>query len=312
MRSLVPGWMVLFVAAVTVVAAKRPVKKPAHPLDEQILRVQVLLDRAHLSPGQIDASKGTVTRLMLSAFQSQHGLPPNGEPDDATMKALEQERESVPTVTPYSVVYDDVRGPFHSLPGDMVQLAKLPALNYQSAWDGLGEKFHCSPSLLRKLNPKEFSLKPGDQIMAPNIHRDMPQGAVRVVVSKSAQRVQALGADGKAVATYPATIGSEHDPLPIGEWKVTKVEWNPIFYYNPKLFWNAGPKDAKATIQAGPRNPVGAVWIGLNKEHYGLHGTPDPAGIGHTASHGCVRLTNWDALELAQLVSPGTAVEFKE
>jgi lipoprotein-anchoring transpeptidase ErfK/SrfK len=302
----------LAVTAITLPAAKRPVKKTPPPVDQQILQVQVLLDRAHFSPGQIDASMGDVTHLMLATFQSQHNLPASGNPDDATNQALEQNQQSVPTTVNYTIVYDDVRGPFNPLPSSMMAQAKLPSLNYRSPWDGLGEKFHCSPALLHRLNPQQKSLNPGDRITVPNIHHDVPQGAASVVVSKASRIVQVLDASGKPIANYPATIGSEHDPLPIGDWKVTKVDWNPTFYYDPNLFWNANPKDAKATIKPGPRNPVGAVWIGLDKEHYGIHGTPDPAGIGHAASHGCVRLTNWDATEIGQMVSPGMPVIFKE
>jgi lipoprotein-anchoring transpeptidase ErfK/SrfK len=300
------------ITGLTLYAGKRPVKKSAPPVDQQALRVQVLLDRAHFSPGQIDASVGNVTHLMLDAFQTQHGLPASGTPDEATIQTLQEGQESVPATTFYTIVYDDVRGPFNPLPSDMMAEAELPALNYQSPWDGLGEKFHCSPALLHRLNPKQAGLKPGDQITIPNIHHDIPQGAASVKVSKSARTVQVLDSGGKPIATYPATIGSEHDPLPIGQWKVTKVEWNPTFYYNPNLFWDAKPEDAKAKIKPGPRNPVGVVWIGLNKEHYGLHGTPVPGSIGHTESHGCVRLTNWDATELAQMVSAGTPVDFEE
>lgn len=302
----------LVITGLTLYADNRPVKKSGSQVDPQALRVQVLLDRAHFSPGQIDASVGNVTHVILAAFQTQHGLPASGAPDEATVQALEQGQESVPTTTSYTVVYDDVRGPFNPLPSDMMAEANLPALNYQSAWDGLGEKFHCSAALLHRLNPKQAGLKPGDQLTVPNVHRDIPQGAASIKVSKAARTVQALDAGGQPIATYPATIGSEHDPLPIGTWKVTKVEWNPAFYYNPNLFWDAKPQDAKATIKPGPRNPVGVVWIGLDKEHYGLHGTPVPATVGHSESHGCVRLTNWDAAELAQMASRGTPVNFEE
>ena len=314
MRSLAIS-AALVVTALTLAGAKRPVKpvkKGPQPVDQQILQVQVLLDRAHFSPGQIDASMGNVTRLMLGAFQSQHNLPTTGNPDQATMQALEQNQQSTPTTVSYAISYDDVRGPFNPVPPNMMEQAKLPALNYASPWDGLGEKFHCSPALLHRLNPDQKSVKPGDQITVPNIHHDMPQGVASISVSKSSRIVQALDANGKPVANYPATIGSEHDPLPIGDWKVTKVEWNPTFYYDPNLFWNANPKDAKAVIKPGPRNPVGAVWIGLDKEHYGIHGTPDPGAIGHAASHGCVRLTNWDATELGQMATAGMPVLFKE
>ena len=87
---------------------------------------------------------------------------------------------------------------------------------------------------------------------------------------------------------------------------------NPIYNYNPDLFWDADPADAKAKIAAGPNNPVGVVWIGINVPHYGIHGTPEPGRIGHSASHGCVRMTNWDATRVADLVRDGTPVVFEE
>jgi lipoprotein-anchoring transpeptidase ErfK/SrfK len=109
----------------------------------------------------------------------------------------------------------------------------------------------------------------------------------------------------------PVTSGSEHDPLPIGQWKVTSINWMPPFNYNPDLFWDADPSHTKAQINPGPNNPVGVTWVDIDKEHYGIHGTPEPSKIGHTESHGCVRLTNWDAARLAALVAPGTPVTFK-
>lgn len=249
---------------------------------------------------------------MLTAFQRAHGLPAGGEPDHDTLASLELQTQNAPTLVQYTVTYDDVRGPFAPIPPGMLLQAKLKGLGYTSVFDELGEKFHASPGLLKQLNPAERAMKPGDVIVVPNIHQDLSGKTARIVVSKSSRTVQALDNNGKLIAEYPATIGSEHDPLPIGEWKVTKVFWNPVFYYNPKLFWDARPSDAKAVIRPGPRNPVGAVWIGLNLEHYGLHGTPDPGAIGHVTSHGCVRLTNWDAIELGRLTDAGTPVTFKE
>ena len=149
-------------------------------------------------------------------------------------------------------------------------------------------------------------------IVVPAVVRAPAHRAARVVVSKSRRTVTAYGAGGALLAQYPATVGSEHDPLPIGDWKVTGIQHNPVFHYNPDLFWDADPKDQKAKIAAGPNNPVGVVWIGLTKEHYGIHGTPEPGKIGHTESHGCIRLTNWDADELSRMVSKGTPVVMKE
>ena len=146
----------------------------------------------------------------------------------------------------------------------------------------------------------------------PNSARTSPAKAARVEVSKSQRTVIAYSPDEKILAQYPATIGSEHDPLPIGDWKITVVKMNPIFNYNPNLFWDAKPEDSKATIKPGPNNPVGLVWMGLSKEHYGIHGTPSPGTIGHTESHGCIRLTNWDAVELAGMVDVGTPAILKE
>jgi lipoprotein-anchoring transpeptidase ErfK/SrfK len=140
---------------------------------------------------------------------------------------------------------------------------------------------------------------------------DPAAGDVTVQVSKSDSSVRVLAADGKVLFFAPVTTGSEHDPLPPGEWKVTGVDWHPVFHYNPDLFWDAKPGDSKATIKAGPNNPVGVVWINLSLEHYGMHGTPEPANIGKTESHGCVRLTNWDAVRLASLVKRGTPVIFQ-
>ena len=136
--------------------------------------------------------------------------------------------------------------------------------------------------------------------------------AASVTVSKSRSVAQAVDGSGRVVFFAPITAGSEKDPLPIGEWKVKGVAKDPSFHYNPDLFWDADPDHAKAKIPAGPNNPVGVVWIDLDKEHYGLHGTPEPSKVGHAESHGCVRLTNWDAETLAGLVEVGTPVLFVE
>ena len=148
--------------------------------------------------------------------------------------------------------------------------------------------------------------------MVPNVITMAPGAAASVVVSKSDSSVTAYDAQGKPLAYYVATVGSEPDPLPLGDWKINGVAHNPVFHYDPKLFWNAKPQDEKAAIQAGPRNPVGVVWIDLSKDHYGIHGTPDPSLIGHAQSHGCIRLTNWDASQLAEMVKPGTPALLRE
>jgi len=140
----------------------------------------------------------------------------------------------------------------------------------------------------------------------------MPATAAQVIVDKSDSTVALADAGGKVYAQYPATTGSEHDPLPIGEWKINGVARDPVFHYNPDLFWDADPSHAKAKIPAGPNNPVGVAWIDLSKPHYGIHGTPEPSTIGKTQSHGCIRLTNWSAREVASAVAPGTPALLQE
>ncbi|HLG98581.1 MAG TPA: L,D-transpeptidase [Bryobacteraceae bacterium] len=275
-----------------------------------VVRMQILLDRAHFSPGQIDGQYGENLRIALQAYQAAHQLPVTGVGDAGTWQALDN--DNAPVLVPYVITPQDTAGPFQKIPADMMQQAKLKFLGYESPEDELGERFHISPALLSNLNPGKNLANAGEQIMVPNVQRNYMPQAAKIVVSRSRGAVTVLAPDETILAQYPATMGSEHDPLPIGEWKITGVQQNPPFHYNPDLFWDAKPEDSKATIAPGPRNPVGVVWIALSKEHYGIHGTPRPGEIGHTESHGCIRLTNWDAEELSHMVKPGTPAILQE
>lgn len=231
----------------------------------------------------------------------------------------------VEPLTEYVVTEADVAGPFlEKLPEDLVEQSSLEALSYTSPVELLAERFHVSPALLKRLNPKARYVA-GDRLLVPNVEpltelpkhgrREVPRNGqspaaanLVVRVSESARSLTVSDASGRVVMYAPVTVGSEHDPLPVGEWKVTDIYDLPVFHYNPELFWDADPSHAKAVIKPGPNNPVGTVWIDLDKEHYGFHGTPEPSRVGHTQSHGCIRLTNWDVVRLAALVRPGTRV----
>ncbi len=282
-----------------------------------VLGFQVKLDKAGFSSGEIDGTAGPNFTHALAAFQQAKNLKSSSAPDCDTWNALGG--GDTATVA-YTITEADVKGPFvESIPADLVKQAALPSLGYRTPLERLAESFHSAPALLQRLN-RGSRFAAGDTIQVPDVQRfdadakpvaDPAAGDVTIEVSRDGSALTAKRGDGTLVFFAPVTTGSEHDPLPIGDWKVTAVGWHPPFHYNPDLFWDAKATDTKATIKPGPNNPVGVVWIDLSKEHYGIHGTPEPGQIGHVESHGCVRLTNWDAARVAALVKPGTPVLFR-
>jgi lipoprotein-anchoring transpeptidase ErfK/SrfK len=276
-----------------------------------VLRVQILLDRARFFPGEVDASFGSNTRIAISGFQRNNGLPASGAMDESTWAALNSDVE--PVLVSYTLTEADVAGPFTQIPADMMDKASLPALGYRNVAEALGEKFHASPALLAELNPGKDLGRAGEAIVVPNLASAAPLAkAARVVVDKSDSTVTLFDAADAVIAQFPASTGSSRDPLPLGEWKILGVARNPEFKYNPKLFWDANPAHAKATIPPGPNNPVGVAWVALSKPHYGIHGTPEPSKIGKTQSHGCIRLTNWNVEAMGHSVSPGLPALLQE
>jgi lipoprotein-anchoring transpeptidase ErfK/SrfK len=305
-------------------AARAPIPVAVRPPDVHMLAVQVWLDRAGFSPGEIDGYVGENTTLALRAFQHAYRLAVSGSIDDPTLDAL-RTGSPADAFAEYTLTAEDLSGPWTAeIPTNLMDQAALPALGFTSALEMLGEKFHCSPKLLQALNPVASFSTEGERVRVPNVAASarpadpasvggpQPGQNVTVSVSKQARAVTVTAADGHIVLHAPVTVGSEHDPLPVGQWAVTAVQPSPVFNYNPDLFWDADPSHAKTRIPAGPNNPVGVVWVGLTREHYGLHGTPEPSRVGKTESHGCVRLTNWDAARVATLVTRGTPVSFTE
>lgn len=305
-------------AALDAQARKKRPSKPAPLPCGDLVGFQVQLDRQGFSPGQIDGQPGPTFSGALAALRSAKGLPASRGPDCATWQALAA-GGAEPALKTYTVTSADLKGPFEKhIPPTLSQQASLPSLGYQSVEEELAERFHASPALLRRLNPGP--IREGREIRVPAVTPFNPDtkppldpaaANATIVVSKEDSALRVKGADGTILFYAPVTTGSEHDPLPPGDFKVLGVSWRPTFHYNPDLFWDAKEGDEKATIKPGPNNPVGVVWIALSLEHYGLHGTPEPGRVGHTESHGCVRLTNWDAARVAAFMKPGTPVQFR-
>ena len=276
-----------------------------------ILEAEVLLDRLGLSPGLVDGKTSENAEKAIVAFQRSRGLAVSGKLDQATWNKL-CESASAPILMAYTITNDDVRGPFErKIPRDFEGVARLHWLGYRSATQLLAEKFHTTGELIKQLNPGKILDHAGTAIIVPNVAADRPDGQVsRVEIDKPAKVVRALGRNGELVAFYPASIGSSEKPAPSGTYGIRRIVKNPTYHYDPKFQFKGVRADRKLTIAPGPNNPVGLVWIDLTKASYGIHGTPHPEGIGKTQSHGCVRLTNWDALDLAKRIRAGAPVAF--
>lgn len=283
----------------------------ARGASEAVAEYQVLLDRAGASPGVIDGRMGDNVNKAIDAYHKITGKRLKTY-DKEWIKA-ELEATGGPALIEYTITPEDAAGPYvASVPEDYGEKARLERLSYTSVAEKLAEKFHMDEKYLMALNPQANFNRPGTVIKVANPGEPIEADVARIVADKSAKQVRAYDEGGRLLAAYPATIGSADTPSPTGTHEVARVAFDPEYTYNPKVNFKQGNNDEVLTIPPGPNGPVGSIWIALSKPSYGIHGTPEPAKIGKTYSHGCVRLTNWDATELAKRVKKGVTVEFAE
>jgi lipoprotein-anchoring transpeptidase ErfK/SrfK len=278
------------------------------------LKAQVLLDRVHMSPGSIDGVFGAGVLEAAKNFQAANGGQPTGKLTKDEWEKLQQAAGSEPVLMPYEIKADDVKGPFiERIPDDYVEQSKLKQMGYTNPMEGLAEKFHMDEKLLQTLNPGKAFDKAGETITVVAVGQEMKERVERIEVDGRENVLRAYAKDNRLVASYPASVGSKDMPSPSGSLKVRAVAENPAYYYNPKKLTFANVEgDEQIKIAPGPNNPVGLIWIDLDKDTYGIHGAKEPAEVGKKASHGCVRLTNWDAKELARQVRKGVPVAFTD
>lgn len=305
-----------------------PAAKPREGIDPAILRAQVLVDRLRFSPGAIDGRGGENFDKALAAFAASRNLPAGTGLSADTWTAL-VETYPGPVLVPYTISADDVDGPFlKEVPRDFESMAELKHLGYASPREKLAERFHMSPGLLAALNPKSDFAEAGVPIVVAASRPDPDAKAisnrnvsaeeggkapvVRIEIAKAERALRAFDASGALVAFYPASIGSDEKPAPSGSFAIRAIARDPSYTYDPEYGFKGVKTKKKLTIPPGPNNPVGAVWLDLTADSYGIHGTPEPERVGKTFSHGCVRLTNWDVRDLASLAGKGTAVEFRD
>jgi lipoprotein-anchoring transpeptidase ErfK/SrfK len=302
-------------ALVSASSVRAPVALPlASTMGPEVLHVQILLDAARFAPGILDGRWSENTLFALRAFREAQALPVSDSVDVELWARLQKATGDRDPLTRYTLSADDVRGPYRALPKSIYAKAQRDCLCYESMIEQLGERFHTSTDVLRRINPDvDFAhASAGTPILVPNVARvAAPRAATHLRVTRGEGSVRGYDRVGNLVFWLPSTVGSTEEPSPRGTLRVTSITRNPRYHYNPLVLGDVPDSRPDAMLAPGPNSPVGVLWAQLSKDHVGIHGTADPELVGYAQSHGCVRVTNWDARWLADLLVPGMIVDFR-
>jgi lipoprotein-anchoring transpeptidase ErfK/SrfK len=295
-----------FPPAVVQVASNEAMVPERTSADPALARLQILLDRAGASPGVIDGFDGDNLQKALLAYQMMNGLPA-----DAKLTLTVAARLDAPgdAIGPYTITAEDAAALGGPVPTDYAEKAAMSFLGYESVAELLAERFHMDIGLLAALNPSS-GFEAGEIVNVAMTGSNRQGAVIWIEADKTLRQVRVYGENGVLLAAYPATIGSGDNPSPTGTFVVGHATAMPGYTYNPKVNFQQGENAEVLTIPPGPNGPVGSMWIALSKPSFGIHGTPEPSMIDKTGSHGCIRLTNWDAEELAAMIAPGVTVDF--
>lgn len=286
-----------------------PAVAPIAGTSRTIAALQVLMDRLGISPGVIDGRDTPRLRAAFAVLQETDIGNRIAGTRDTVAIADALVATGGDAFRDYAITEADIAGPFTpDIPHLYVHQASLAEIGFRNPREMLAERFHMDEAYLAALNPDADFNAAGTIISVADPGRDLQRRVARIEASKSTRQVRAFDAKGALVAVYPASIGSAATPSPTGTFTVRNKAQDPRYTYDPRGSAQPGLADGLVLLPPGPNGPVGNAWIGLSKRTYGIHGTPEPARIGRAESVGCIRLTNWDALELARLVRRGVKV----
>lgn len=280
----------------------------------ETIAVQAFLDRKNLSCGCIDGVGGTRTREAVATWQSLKGIPSEGILNHALLESIGGTNNALTT---YTVTSNDI-AQLVTIPETWIEKAKLEKLGYETILEYVAEKYHASEAAIKRLNPDitTWPNPPAETILTvPNPNPTIKPMASKLLIQLSEKRILAYDANGGLIALFPCSIAKKVEKRPVGLLTVVNAADNPSYTYDPAMFAEERESRSikgKLIISSGPNNPVGLSWISLDKPGYGIHGTPKPEDIGKTESHGCFRLTNWNAQKLSRMITIGTKVEVVE